>query len=169
MMRLARLPLLLSFIVGGLAPQRAAAVTQNASVTAKVVKPLTLVAKQDLDLGTITLRPGAWSGATVGISRNVAFSCNANVICSGAPQVALYKVTGSNKMVVLITAPNVTMVNQNDPSKTLTLTVDSPGQVTLTSSGEPGVTFPIGGSISLSSTTTEGNYSGAFNVTVNYQ
>ena len=161
--------MLLALVVAGFAPQRAEAVTQNASVKASVVKPLTLAAQQDLDLGTITLRPGAWSGAAVGISRNGAFSCNANVICSGAPQVALYKVTGTNKMVVLITAPNVTMINQNDPSKTLTLTVDSPGQVTLTSSGEPGITFPLGGSIVLNSTTAEGNYTGKFNVTVDYQ
>jgi hypothetical protein len=169
MLRAARLPLLFAIIAGGLMPHRAEAVTQNASVKATVVKPLTLAAQQDLDLGTITLRPGAWSGATVGISRTGAFSCNVNVICSGVPQVAIYKVTGTNKMVVLITAPNVTMVNQNDPSKTLTLTVDNPGQVTLTSSGEPGNRFPLGGSIALSSTTAEGNYSGKFNVTVDYQ
>ena len=169
MVRLARLPLLLAIVAAGLTPQRAEAVTQNASVQASVVKPLTLTALQDLDLGTITLRPGAWSGATVGIARTGTFNCNSNVICSGAPQVALYKVTGTNRMVVRITAPNVTLVNQNDPTKTLNLTVDSPGQVTLTSSGEPGVTFPLGGSIALSSTTAEGNYTGTFNVTVDYQ
>jgi hypothetical protein len=61
------------------------------------------------------------------------------------------------------------MVNQADPTQTLTLAVDNPGQVTLTSSGEPGVTFGIGGSVTLSSTTPTGNYSGTFNVTVDYQ
>jgi hypothetical protein len=146
------------------------AVTQNASVKATVVKPLTLSSLQNLDLGTIILQPGAWSGATVGISRNRVVSCgNSNVICSGAAQPAGYKVTGSNKQVVLISAPNVTLVNQSDPTQTLTMVVDSPGQLLLTSSGEPGVTFNLGGSITLDSTTATGTYSGTFNVTVDYQ
>ena len=147
----------------------AAAVTQNASVNANVVRPLTLVSLQDLDLGTITLKPGTWLGATVGISRTGAFTCNANTVCTGAPHVARYKVTGSNKMVVLITAPSVTLVNQSDSTKTLAMTLDNPRQVTLTSSGEPGNNFDLGGSISLSSTTVEGSYTGTLAVTVDYQ
>ena len=147
----------------------AGAVTQNATVNANVVRPLTLASQQNLDLGTITLGLGTWSGATVGISKAGVFSCSAKVICTGAPQVAKYKVTGTNKMVVIITAPNVTMVNQADPTQKLTLVVDSPGQVTLTSSGEPGITFSLGGSVTLSSSTSTGDYTGTFNVTVDYQ
>jgi hypothetical protein len=146
------------------------AVTQNASVKATVVKPLTLSSLQNLDLGTITLQTGVWSGATVGISRNGVLSCgNPNTICSGLAQPASYKVTGSNKQVVLISAPSVTLINQSDPTQRLTMTVDSPGQLLLTSSGEPGVTFNLGGSITLNSTTASGTYSGTFNVTVDYQ
>jgi hypothetical protein len=169
MVALRRLPLLLLAAVACAIAAPAAAVTQNATVSANVVRPLTLVSQQNLDLGTITLSLGTWSAATVGISRAGVFSCSAKVTCTGAPQVAKYKVTGSNKMVVKITAPDVTMVNQADPTQTLTLAVDNPGQVTLTSSGEPGVTFGIGGSVTLSSTTPTGNYSGTFNVTVDYQ
>ena len=164
----ARLPqLLLPLLAAASAP--AAAVTQNATVNANVVRPLTLVSQQDLDLGTIILTLGTWSGATVGISRAGVFTCNPEVVCTGAPQVARYKVTGTNKMVVKITAPNVTLVNQSDSTKTLTLTLDSPGTVTLTSSGEPGNTFELGGSITLSSMTTQGTYSGTLAVTVDYQ
>ena len=147
----------------------AGAATQNATVNATVVRPLTLASQQNLDLGTITLSLGTWSGATVGISKTGVFSCSAKVICTGAPQVAKYKVTGTNKMVVVITAPNVTMVNQADPTQKLTLVVDNPGQVTLTSSGEPGITFSLGGSVTLSSSTSTGDYTGTFNVTVDYQ
>ena len=43
----------------------AAAPTQSATVKATVVKPIVLTWVQDLDLGTITLKPGSWSGATV--------------------------------------------------------------------------------------------------------
>ena len=162
-----RLPLLFLFL--GALPAPASAVTQNASVNANVVKPLTLVSQQNLDLGTITLGLGTWSGAVARISRTGVFSCDQKLVCTGAPLGARYKVTGTNKAVVLITAPNVTLINQADSTKTLTLVVDNPGQVTLTSSGEPGNTFDLGGSITLSSTTPTGTYSGTFNVTVDYQ
>lgn len=150
------------------APARAAPGTV-ATVNATVVKPLTLKWVQDLDLGTIVLGPGAWSGATVAISKAGVFSCtNANVTCTGATQVAKYNVTGTNNQVVRISAPDVTLINQNDPTKSLTLVVDSPGSVTMPNSGNQGVTFALGGSISLSSTTAGGFYSGTFNVTVDY-
>lgn len=168
MVRRLRLPLLVLLPLALLSAP-AGAVTQNAAVNANVIRPLTLNSLQDLDLGTITLNLGSWSGATVGISRTGVFACNPNVTCTGAPQVARYKVTGTNKMVVRISAPNVALVNQADPTKTLTLAVDNPGQVTLTSSGEPGNNFNLGGSITLSSTTTPGTYNGTFNVTVDYQ
>jgi hypothetical protein len=151
----------------GFAPVEAA--TQNATVTANIAKPLTLTSLQSLDLGTITLKPGSWSSATVSLTRAGIFTCNANLVCTGAPLVARYKVTGTNKQNVTITAPNVTLTNQGDSTKTLTLIVDSPTQVTLTSSGEPGVNFDIGGSVALTPTTASGTYQGTFNVTVDYQ
>jgi hypothetical protein len=143
--------------------------SQVATVSATVVKPLALRWLQDLDLGTIVLGPGTWSNATVAISRTGVFSCtNANVTCSGATKVAKYNVIGTNNQTARITAPNVTLVNQSDPTKTLTLTVDSPGSVPIPNSGQPGVDFALGGSISVSSTTAGGVYSGTFNVTVDY-
>ena len=42
----------------------------------------------------------------------------------------------------------------------LTMTVDRPPSVTLTSSGEPGVTFDVGGSIVLTSSTADGTLHG---------
>jgi hypothetical protein len=152
----------------GADPARAAN-NQVAQVSATVIKPLTLTWVQNLDLGTMVLGPGSWSGAMVGISRAGAFSCiNANVTCSGATQVAKYNVTGTNNQVARISAPNVTLTNQNDPTQTLTLTVDSPGSVTIPNSGNQGAAFSLGGSIALSSTTAGGVYTGTFNVTVDY-
>lgn len=163
------LPLLVLLPIASALSAPAAAVTQNASVNANVTRPLTLTAQQSLDLGTIILNPGTWSSTTAGISRSGVFACGSNLTCTGAPTVARFKVTGTNKMVVLITAPSATLTNQADSSQRLTLAIDSPGQVTLTSSGEPGVTFSLGGSISLSSTTVAGTYSGTVQVTVDYQ
>ncbi|HEX6742170.1 MAG TPA: DUF4402 domain-containing protein [Sphingomicrobium sp.] len=147
----------------------AAATTQVAQVSATVAKPLILTRVQDLDLGSITLGPGTWSNATVGISRTGALSCaSANLICTGATKPAIYNVSGTNNRVVRITVPNVTMVNQANPSQTLTLVPDVVASVLLTNSGPPGTDFTVGGSITLSSTTPSGTYTGTFNVTVDY-
>ena len=147
----------------------AAAATQSASVTANAVKPLVISKLQDLDFGSVTLGPGTWSNASVSLSQSGAFSCTStNVVCSGVTSVAQYNVQGSNKQTVRISAPNVTLVNQSDPTKTLTLVTDAPATILLTSSGIPGSNFSIGGSVTLSSTTAAGTYSGTFNVTVDY-
>ena len=153
--------------IGTAAPARAA--PPVATVAAQVVKPLTLKWVQNLDLGTVVLGPGTWSGATVGISRAGVFSCtNANVTCTGATMAAQYNVTGTTNQTVRITAPNVTLVNQSDSTQTLTLVVDSPGTVVIPNAGKKGVDFSLGGSIALSSSTPGGVYSGTFNVTVDY-
>ncbi len=143
---------------------------QNATATARVVKPLTLTWVRDLDLGTIVLSgAGTWSGANVGISKAGVFSCtNANVTCSGSTQTAEYKITGTNNQTVTVNAPNVTLTNQNDGVSTLLMTVDSPGTVNLGNSGTSGVTFDLGGQITVASATPDGTYTGTFNVTVNY-
>ena len=147
----------------------AAAPGGSVPIKASVIKPLTLSWLQNLDLGTIVLGTGTWSGATVAISRTGALSCtNANVTCSGATTVARYNVTGTNGQVVRISAPNVTLVLQGDPTRTLTLTVDSPGTVVLPNSGSRGVDFALGGSLNLSSAVAGGTYVGTFNVTVDY-
>jgi hypothetical protein len=93
---------------------------------------------------------------------------NANLVCSGATIVAQYNLQGSNQQTVRISAPNVTLTNQSDSSRTLTLVTDAPATVYLTNSGAPGVNFSIGGSITLNSTTAAGTYVGTFNVTVDY-
>lgn len=146
----------------------ASAATITAQVNAKVVKPLTLTAVQDLDLGSVFLAPGTWTGAQVRLSRSGALTCAAPLTCSGLTQPAIYTVTGSAKSTVRIDAPNVTLVNQADSSKTLTLAVDSPGTVYIANSGNRGTDFPLGGSITLDSNTADGTYVGTFNVTVDY-
>jgi hypothetical protein len=151
-------------------PALAVGPTQNSKATARIVKPLTLAWVRDLDLGVIVLSgAGSWTNASVGISKTGAFACtNSNVTCSGATQTAQYKVTGTNNQSVTVTAPNVVLTNQNDGVSTLTMTVDNPGTVNLGNSGTAGLTFDLGGTIAVASTTPDGTYQGTFNVTVNY-
>jgi hypothetical protein len=156
-------------MLAGFASGPAPAATVMATVSANNVKPLVLAKVQDLDLGIVTLGPGAWSGATVALSQAGVLSCgNANVVCSGATSVALYNVQGSKQQPVRISAPNVTLVNQSDSSQTLTLVTDAPASLMLANSGFPGSNFSIGGSVTLNSTTEAGTYVGTFNVTVDY-
>ena len=78
------------------------------------------------------------------------FTCgNSNVTCSGTTKQAQYKMTGTNNQARLITAPNVTLTNQNDNIKTLQLTVDNPGFVDLGNSGTARLNFGLGGSIAV--------------------
>jgi hypothetical protein len=149
------------------APATAAII--NAQAKAKVVKPLAIQSVQNLDLGTILLGPGTWSGATVRLARTGGLTCAAPLTCSGATQVAIYTISGSNSQTIVISAPNVTMVNQANASKTLTLVPDAPATVQLGNSGNPGTNIPIGGAITINSTTADGVYVGTFNVTADYQ
>ncbi|HEV2595126.1 MAG TPA: DUF4402 domain-containing protein [Sphingomicrobium sp.] len=158
-----------AILVVGALSGAAGAATLMASVNATPVKPLTLTKVQDLDFGTVTLGPGVWSNATITLSKTGTFSCsNSNLVCSGTPIVAKYNVQGSNQQSVQISAPNVTLVNQTDATQTLTLVTDAPASVVLTNSGHQGLTFSIGGSVTLASTTAAGTYVGTFNVTVDY-
>ena len=151
----------------GAAPPSATVVVP---VRASVVKPLILTALRDLDIGTIVLGPGTWSGATVSISQTGVLTCtNPNLVCSGTTQAAGYNVAGTNKETILIAAPNVTLTHQADSSKTLQLVPVKPTSVTLPNSGNQGVDFGVGGTITLSSTTADGLYVGTMNVTVDYQ
>lgn len=149
---------------------QATAATKSVPVKASVVKPLVLTSLQGLDFGTVILSgPGTWAGATVGLTRSGVLTCGANLTCVGPAMAAQYSVSGTNKRVVLINAPSVSLVNQADPTQTLTLATDAPASLTLTNSGPQGTSFAIGGHITLSSSTSAGTYAGTFNVTVDYQ
>jgi hypothetical protein len=142
---------------------------QQATATARVVKPLTLTWVRDLDLGTIVLSgSGTWTGAAVGITKAGAFTCtNANVTCSGATKTAEYTIAGTPNQLVTVVAPDVTLKNQNDLTKTLTLAVDKPtAAVNLGSTGS--LPLDLGGAISVDYNTPDGTYFGTFAVTVNY-
>ena len=142
------------------------AATTVIQANAKIVKSLTLTAKQSLDFGTITLSgtPGTF---TVVISQAGTVSCPSGATCAGTARPAILNVQGSNAQVVRITVPNTNLVNAANGS-TIAFTPDAPPTITLTNSGAPGKDFNIGGSIAVPSTA-DGTYSGNVEVTVDYQ
>lgn len=151
-------------------PAAAVNATSNATATARVIKPLTLVSKQNLDLGTIVLVNSSAFNATVGIDKAGVWNCDGgsttNITCSGPHQFAIYTVTGTNGQKVNVAAGPVTMNGSNGGTLTLTPSFDS--VLTLTNSGS-GMDFNVGGSISVADSTIDGLYTGNFAVTADYQ
>ena len=133
---------------------------------AKVVKSLTLTAKQSLDFGTITLS-GAPGTITVGVSMAGVLSCPTGATCAGTARPAILNVQGSNAQIVRITVADASLVNTVDGSS-IPFTPQAPATILLTNSGAPGKDFNVGGSIAVP-TTADGTYSGNVEVTVEYQ
>ena len=135
-------------------------------VKAKLIKPLVLKARQDLDFGQIVV-PQSAGTRIVSISQSGVLTCAAGLTCSGVPRQAIFNVSGSTGQVARIsTAPsNLT----NGSGGTIMFTPSAPASVTFTNSGNAGLDFGVGGSIPLTSTTSDGLYSGTVEVTVDYQ
>ena len=71
------------------------AATTTIQANAKIVKSLTLTAKQNLDFGTITLSgtPGTF---TIAVSQAGTVSCPSGATCAGTARPAILNVQGSN-------------------------------------------------------------------------
>jgi len=155
------------------APAQAASLvsaTPVAKAKVKILKGLTLTSSSDLDFGTVVLSgAGAWAGDTVSVDLAGAQTCTANLTCSGTTSAAAYNVTGSNNAVVVVTVPaSVTITNGTD-NLTVTTTKSIGATVTMPNSGNTGIDFEVGGSITLASTTVDGFYQGDIDVTADYQ
>lgn len=150
------------------APANAVSPATQATATARVYKPLTITFVQNLDFGTMVLAgAGVWSGQVISMDQaGTLTGCGGNVSCSGAPQPAKYKLVGTNNAIVTITSPGFNLVGPG----TLAFTPNAPATVNLGASGAlTGVTFGVGGSITLASSTPDGVYTGNFLVTADYQ
>ncbi|WP_205481148.1 DUF4402 domain-containing protein [Sphingomonas arenae] len=149
----------------------AAQTRTSANVPAKlsVLRPLTLLGEQELNFGTVILGPGTWSNAAISVSAAGVRTCAAAVACTGTTSAARFRLSGTNNQTVVISAPAVTLVNAANSTQRLTMTPIAPATVLLTNSGNPGTLFSVGGTISVSSTTPDGVYSGTLEVTVEYQ
>lgn len=154
------------------APAVAAPVAADpkAQASARILRPLTLTANQDLDFGTIVV--GTLAGPeTVSVDQAGALTCGSsgNLVCSGTVQAAEYNVSGTNNMVVNITAVASDLTNTTSGGgETLTFTPDAPADITLSNSGAPGDDFNVGGSIDIDVATVDGLYIGDIEVTVDY-
>jgi hypothetical protein len=168
---LTRLTLLLSLFFAAL-PSAAAAQSSTeirVSSSASVLKPLVLETLRNLDFGTIILG-AVTSNQTVSVTPT-GRSCGTaggGMTCSGTFSTALFRATGSNRQVVLITVNSpATLTNAN--GNQLALTLSAPRSVTMPNSGNSGVEFEVSGSLTVSATVPDGFYSGTFHVEIAYQ
>ena len=155
--------------------QSVVSASPQAKAKAKVLRALTLTRTADLDFGTIVLSgAGAWASEIVTVnSAGALTACGTTNLTCSAPatgySAAAYNVTGSNNAVVAISVPaSVTMSNGAGGTISVNL-AGAPTSLTLTNSGAPGSPFSFGGSITLASTTADGDYTADIAVTVDYQ
>ena len=170
--RLTAVAVLTGAVMMGTSPAAAAPVgVTNTKPQAKVtiLKPLVLTRVSDLDFGTVLLPASVTGTLNVKVDQAGAMTCSAGLTCATtAASVGSYNVKGTNKQIVKISAPNVTM-NNTVGAGSISVTLDAPATVTLPSSGNNGIDFKIGGNFNIDSTTVDGVYAGDMNVTVEYQ
>lgn len=152
--------------------QSTASTTGQGSIT--VIRPLTLTKNADLKFGTV-VRPATGAG-TVTVSAAGSRSVAGGVVglnSGDTPQAAQFTVDGEGGQSVSVTIPaTFSMANGTD---TLTVTTSnnlsgSAASQTLSNAlGSAGsLSFKVGGSVPVASTTATGVYTGTFTVSAAY-
>lgn len=146
----------------------------KATAGARLIKPLTLTKLADLNFGTIVM--GAITdNQVVTISGAGVVTCGSggSLTCTNTAQAtaaaASYRVTGTQGQVVVISSSPSSLSTTNAGGSTLLFTPIAPANLTLQSSGDAGNDFNVGGSITVTSSTVDGVYSGEVDVQVAYQ
>lgn len=148
--------------------------TLNSQASLKVVNPIAIEETADLNFGVM----GVGWGGSVNLSPETAERTAQNAVYllpDGTEHVANYNITGSPNSSYIVTYDasfNVSNVdNDNILSVVPSIFIASKHELdnpvgTLNEDGQD--SFSIGGSVNFSNGTKTGDYSGRFNVTVNY-
>lgn len=141
----------------------------RATASVNVLKPLQLTAQRNLQFGTIMV--GTFSGTQTVTVATAGRTCGsgAGLTCSGLFSTAQYRVSGTNNQVALVRSTTPTVTLSNGAGSTLVLTPILPSSVAFSNSGNQGVLFEVGGSLSFTSTMADGLYSGTLEIQVSYQ
>jgi hypothetical protein len=148
-----------------------ASISDTDAFTATIYRPISITKTSDLSIGRV-VKPTSGSGVvSIDAANGARTVANGVGINTPAPTHAAYTVTGEGGRAVAITIPtNVTITNGASGSLALSMTTTTSGTATLSNAvGSQGTySFGVGGSFTLSAATPSGAYSGAFNVTANY-
>ncbi len=149
-------------VAAGLAAGGASAATADAASLARIFTQVTVVNTSDLQFGTIVT---AAAPSVVDVSTAGMRTCGAGLSCLGATSAADFVIGGSSGQVTTISVPpSVTLTSGTDTM--LALLNPTSGLVTLVSNTG---SFSIGGTLLVGGGQAEGDYSGSFTATVNYQ
>jgi hypothetical protein len=151
-------------------PAAAVSPSSQANARAQIYKPLTISKTQDLNFGTIVLAGASFTNEIVTVSTTGSVTCGSgsgNLSCSGTPTAATFHLVGSNNANVTVNSPAFSLGGPG----TLSVTPSSTTQtVNLGTSGQnTGIDVSLGASITLSSSTADGVYTGTWTVTADYQ
>ena len=167
-------------------PTAAQAASANASTTVKIVKPLTMTGGGTVAFGQLITPSAATFSNTFTVlpaATQTGTFCQTGFTCSGTPAAAMFNLRGTNNTPLNLTVPlsvTMTFVGWTGGGAAPTLAMNTTNSVaanngsgiyvtTLPNSGAPGLDFYVGGSLNITQATADGNYSGTFTVTADYQ
>jgi Mat/Ecp fimbriae major subunit len=146
----------------GMGATTAHAATASATAKAKILRQVTVTNTTDLQFGTIVSSPTA---STVTVSTAGARTCGTSLVCSGTSTAAAFGVTGTSGQVVTVSVPSTVTLTSGTNSMSSTLNASA---ATLTLAANAG-SFSVGGVLSVGANQADGDYSGTFTATVDYQ
>lgn len=148
--------------------------TSSTTASIRVVQPITISKTTDLTFGT-AVKPANANSNVVKIdettgARTISGTGDGAILNTTTYSRAAYTVNGEGAQTFSISVnPTVTLTGSPSGSLTVTLT---PSATTGTLSGTIGsagsATFGVGGTVTLASSTSSGNYTGSFNAVVTY-
>lgn len=142
------------------------------TAVANVVRSLDIVENEDLSFGKFVRPASGSSTVTVSASTGLrTFTGSAVGISSPSPTRASYTVSGEGGRALSISVPSsFVMTRAGGGSLTITTTNTVPASPTLSGSSGVGgsLTFYVGGSMPVTSSTSPGAYSGTFTITATY-
>ena len=151
-----------AIVTASLSTSAANAAAASATGRAKILGQVTVTNTSDLQFGTIAT---AASPSVVDIATNGARTCGAGLGCTGSTTAADFTIGGTTGYVTTVSVPVSTTLSSG-ANTMLALLNPTSGLVTLVANAG---SFSIGGTLLVGGAQAEGDYTGTFTATVNYQ
>lgn len=151
-----------TIIAFGLTASSVTAATADGTALARILSQVSVTQVSDLDFGTIV---AGTSASTVAINPFGVRTCGAGLACSGASGAAAFTVVGTAGRIVTVSVPaSVTLSNGTD-TMNASLTPSAAGLLL----GAAASSFTVGGTLGVAANQVDGDYTGTFDATVDYQ
>jgi Mat/Ecp fimbriae major subunit len=144
------------------AASSAQAASASASARAKILSDIALTNSTDLDYGTIV---PAVAISIVTISPAGARTCGAGLTCLASASAANFDIAGTTGQTVTISVPSSVTLTSGSDTMLSTLLASTPLVTIAAGAGS----FSVGGILFVGASQAEGDYTGTFTATVNYQ